>query len=1858
MTIRNFFQWLLIITLLSVINACGGGGDGAEPSSLLSDTYRQTTTTSGGGGNTTTTPTTTTEGTDVSFTLRGQVLIPAGGITTLTLNSFKKVDSTATVTDLVIVPNLTFTLSVTGDAVLQNGQKTLDLSTDDRGEVSFTVSHPGVGNVLLTMRGRGNYTGGGSEMLYFGASVTADLLTKEQVAADGTSGAKLVTTVRDGYNLALQGIPVELSFSLNSLAVATEAIGTTDAQGLFTTEIKDTIAQTITVTAYAGGMASRKVEITFGGIVTSTFPATLDFIIKKNNVAADGKTAATVVVVARDNNGTPILNIPISIGSYSATALMQVANSTPTPYYISVDTGTAGSVEINITDTVEEEVIMTAKTAGKDSLLSIQTSVIFKNPDVTAGTKVAKIELDPVINDGALAGSGQVTLMGRVVDDKGNAVAGETITVLISGGSAVCTPVNGGKTNSSGFFIVHCTDTQAEQFSVRITLGNISSSSTTIKFVAVTKTEDNTIQPNTVTLLVNPTTGQLADGKSQITLTVIARDINGTPMNGIPVWLSGNGTLFESAVFDAIMGTTGSGGTATFNVSSAAEGEFSVTVSAQGATIISDTETVRFFKTQPSLDIKLSTTVVDDKQVANGQDAVRIDVLTLDSQNRPVANAPITIRWAAPNPAAFTVDPATGTTGPNGLFSTKITATAAGLVTVTVSVDGTNQVSNQTVTFIAVQGQEVTTLGKPELQVFNSPQPADGTAEITLLVITRDDKGTPVAGVDVELVSASTNATFAATTGKSNPLGEFRTTVKSKVVETFNVTPVVTKENMSVTGDPKAVQFIAVDVSKQIDLQVLNSPQPADGTSVISLVVVARTAEGKPAKESTVTLLPDSSTVKINPATGKTNHLGEFRATVTNTVAEKVTVVPVVDDTVGVEKVLEFTPIGQKVKDLTVTAVNDKQLADGKTAITISVIARDDGGRPVAKAPIVVRLPTSTVAVADPSKGVTNENGYFKTDIISSVAGEVAVTVAVADTNVAHPPVIITFLTSTDTQPTTVELLVENAPKPADDSSLINLIVIPRDAKGTPLPSVDIEIITEADAVKVTTSKGKTNALGEFRTTVKSSVAGTYKLTPVAGNLVGTPVEVIFTPIAIPIPDKLTLTATSNNLKVGEEVKLIVLASKNDGTPMGKVPVTLSVMPANEPPDVTGSAIFGSNGFKGETAEGSGVFETAVTNSRPGTFKVKATVGGTLNSNIVEITFVSAPDDKVKEVSTLSLITDKVQIGSEGTSEGAVITAILKDKNNNLVEGAVVNFSTDSGEIRPIVIENSTALAGVSDASGRAQARLTTASNHDNRTITVRATTPTTSGELRVATITIEVIGTTITISGPASVIVNTDNTYVVTLKDNANNGIKDQTLTLTSALGNTFTPKTSFVTNALGQIEVIFTASHAGEDTITASKSGATEGKFKVTISDDEFIIKPLVASHGLCTSLTKNEDLNNNRLLDPGEDLNVNNILDLGCQVPLDEEQSFQITWQRGGAPQVNERIVLSTTRGILSSNEVITGLDGSATFSISSRAATTSPADAGNAIVTVRTQRADGPSQQFELKFVARAAASITAQANPSTIGVNPTGTDTERSEILAVVRDAENNLVYGKVVNFVLNDVTGGRLTQGSAITDDFGRASTVYIAGPSSSASGGVSVKATVADTPSVSATVTLTVAKKALFVAIGSGNTLVKDTPGIKYSAPHTVLVTDAGGTPVADTTVMLSIYPSYYYKGFIDSSGENTQITITAPCPNEDVNRNGLLDPGEDINGNRRLDPGNVITVDNSNLKSGVNGFGDFNVVYAIQYADWIDAEITAFITAAGSESSDILNFTTVCLADDVKNKICPLPSPFGVSKDCSNPN
>ncbi|MBE9561462.1 MAG: hypothetical protein IMF12_01180, partial [Proteobacteria bacterium] len=390
----------------------------------------------------------------------------------------------------------------------------------------------------------------------------------------------------------------------------------------------------------------------------------------------------------------------------------------------------------------------------------------------------------------------------------------------------------------------------------------------------------------------------------------------------------------------------------------------------------------------------------------------------------------------------------------------------------------------------------------------------------------------------------------------------------------------------------------------------------------------------------------------------------------------------------------------------------------------------------------------------------------------------------------------------------------------------------------------------------------------------------------------------------------------------------------------------------------------------------------------------------------------------LQEVTEISLITDSHTLKSEGKTEGIILTAIVKDKENRLVKNAEVNFEASSGNLQLIDDAGNSVVESITDDNGRTYARLTTVGNADNRDIKVTASVsskiadPDTGEKTRTDEIVIQVVGTTITISGSRSIVQFEEETLTVSLRDSDNKPIANQLLQVNSDLNNALNSVDGTIditTDANGQARIVFTANNAGdgEDIIKVSKPNAPDiqpSTHVITISDDTLKVISDSDSDNLCPDITSiDEDTNNNGILDIDllEDINGNGRLDLGCRILLNQEQSFEVTWLKGGSPVFNE-INISVTRGTLSSSNVTMNQpDQPARFTLSSD-------NAGPATIIINGNRASppGPTLQFEIKFVADEASFVNVQANPSVIGTNPIGIDSERSEVLAVVRDNNN------------------------------------------------------------------------------------------------------------------------------------------------------------------------------------------------------------------------------------------------------------
>jgi Bacterial Ig-like domain (group 1) len=333
-----------------------------------------------------------------------------------------------------------------------------------------------------------------------------------------------------------------------------------------------------------------------------------------------------------------------------------------------------------------------------------------------------------------------------------------------------------------------------------------------------------------------------------------------------------------------------------------------------------------------------------------------------------------------------------------------------------------------------------------------------------------------------------------------------------------------------------------------------------------------------------------------------------------------------------------------------------------------------------------------------------------------------------------------------------------------------------------------------------------------------------------------------------------------------------------------------------------------------------------------------------------------------------------------------------------------------------------------------------------------------------------------------------------------------------------------------------------------------------------------------------------------------------------------------------------------------------------------------------VTVSATAPGGASAQAKANFIATVAANIEVQPDPFTLAPG------EQSVISAIVRDANNNLVTNANVVFSLSDITGGVLSAPSAVTNLEGRAQTTYTAGTVSSAANGVQITATVAgSSPLVSKTVGLTVAKRQVFISIGTGNEITEPNTA-QYQTDYVVQVTDSNGAGVKNVPLSMSVLSQYYFKGervvvggawatcyTIPQDLANCIVgtppasTVTLGCKDEDTNRNGILDPLENkdgINpatGTATLEAGNIAAVAPSSISTDANGFAIVSVFYPQEYAYYLQVTLQAQATVQGTAFSAQSTFLLPGSAPDFSNvKSAPpgIVSPFGTSAFCSDMN
>lgn len=570
----------------------------------------------------------------------------------------------------------------------------------------------------------------------------------------------------------------------------------------------------------------------------------------------------------------------------------------------------------------------------------------------------------------------------------------------------------------------------------------------------------------------------------------------------------------------------------------------------------------------------------------------------------------------------------------------------------------------------------------------------------------------------------------------------------------------------------------------------------------------------------------------------------------------------------------------------------------------------------------------------------------------------------------------------------------------------------------------------------------------------------------------------------------------------------------------------------------------------------------------------------------------------------------KVEVLTSATSAGSAgdevqITAFVKDANNNALTDTAVAFSTDTGTLSSV--------SATTGTSGIATATFSAGNDHSNRTATITVTSGSVAGS-----VTLPVQGTKLSFAGATTVPLSTNTTLSFTATDSKGSPIAGAPLTVTSSLNNGVSSSAG-TTDSSGQLSVTYAATNAGSDTVSVQGIGASLSTV-IVVSGEDFAFTSPVAS----------------------------------TSVPVGQTQAVKVRYRKNGVAQVGQTVNFAATVGTLSAASAVTDGNGEATVNVSSTFAGSSTLSASIA--------AAGAQATLPMNFVATTPAKLVLQVSPTALAPNPTGSTNNQATVVATVKDANDNPVSGVTVNFSQTaDPSGGLLQQASAQTDSSGQASVKYQSGPSSTASDGVVLKATVASSPAVFSSAALTVNQTAVFIVLGTGNTITNFNDDT-YEKTWTATVTDANGVRVSGIPLTIKVIPTTFGKGALVWNSKIWTYGTHLQCPNEDANTNGILDAGEDINGDGALTPGNVVSLAASTVTTDANGSATLKLRYPESVASWIDVRLTATAVVSGTESRSFREFPLDVLSSDYTSETVPPAgrlSPFGTdASTCTNAN
>ncbi|HHN6499153.1 TPA: inverse autotransporter adhesin IatC [Escherichia coli] len=1163
-----------------------------------------------------------------------------------------------------------------------------------------------------------------------GTAKIADLVViKDGSEADGSTANTLRVRVTDAFGNTLAGQTVSV-LADNGATTAPTVI--TEPDGTLEISVTSQTAGVSAVTATINS-STQSQNVTFIADVRTAKIA--DLVVIKDGSEADGSTANTLRARVTDAFGNALAGQTVSVLADNGATVASTVTTEPD-----------GTVEISVT----------SQTAGTSAVTaSINNSTLSQNVTFIADVRTAKIADLVVIKDDSVADGAMANMLrARVTDAFGNALAGQTVSVMAGNGATTAPTVT---TQPDGTVEISVTSQTAGISAVTVSINN-STLSQNVTFIADVRTAQ-------IADLVVIKDGSEADGLTANTLRARVTDAFGNALAGQTVSVTaGNGATVAPTVITELDGMV------EISVTSQTAGTSTVTAGINNSSQSRNVTFVADVRTAQIADLVVS----QDNAVADGAMANTLRVKVTDAFGNVLAGQTVSVLAGNGATTAPTV-----TTQPDGTAEISVTSQTAGISAVTASIN--NSTASQNVMFIA----DVRTAKIADLVVIKDGSEADGSTANTLRARVTDAFGNTLGGQTVSVLAD--NGATVASTMTTQPDGTVEISVTSQTAGTSTVTATINNSTLS-----QNVMFIAdVSTAQIASLEVTQDNSVADGAMANMLRARVTDAFGNALAGQTVSVMAGNGATTAPTVTTQPD--GTVEISVTSQTAGISTVTATINSSSQSRDVTFIADVRTaQIADLEVT--RDNSVADGAMANMLRARVTDAFGNALGGQTVSV-LADNGVTTAPTV--ITEQDGTVEISVTSQTAGTSAVTASINSSTASRN---VTFIADVRTaQIASLEVTQDNAV--ADGAMANTLRVRVTDAFGNTLAGQTVSVLADNGATTAPTVI--TEPDGTLEISVTSQTAGVSAVTATINSSTQS--------------QNVTFIADVRTAKIADLV-VIKDGSEADGSTANTLRARVTDAFGNALAGQTVSVLADNGAAVAPTVttHPDGTVEISVTSQTAGVSTVTASINSSSQSR--DVTFIA--DASTAQIADLVVIKD----GSE--ADGSTVNTLrarVTDAFGNTLGGQTVSVLADNGAtVSPTVTTQPDGTVEISVTSQTAGVSTVTASINNSslsRNVTFVA-------DVRTAK-----IADLVVIKDGSEADGSTANTLRARVTDAFGNTLAGQTVSVLAGNGATTAP--TVITEPDGTVEISVTSQTAGISAVTATINNSTASQNVMFIAD-----------------------------------------------------------------------------------------------------------------------------------------------------------------------------------------------------------------------------------------------------------------------------------------------------------------------------------------------------------------------------------------------------------------------------------------